>query len=66
MLRIGDVDVWGKEVNSASKLCEDRAQAREILVTEAVKVAHEGSLVRFEPAGAGFTENEAVCRVVSG
>ncbi|HEY3498434.1 MAG TPA: adenylate/guanylate cyclase domain-containing protein, partial [Polyangiaceae bacterium] len=39
VLRIGDVDVWGKEVNSASKLGEDRAQAREVLVTEAVKAA---------------------------
>lgn len=37
MLRIGDSDVYGNEVNSASKLGEDTALAWEILVTEAVK-----------------------------
>jgi len=36
MLRIGDADVFGAEVNAASKLGEDTAEAREILVTEAV------------------------------
>ena len=36
ILRIGDVDVFGEEVNSASKLGEDTAQAEEILVTESV------------------------------
>ncbi|MEN9353868.1 MAG: hypothetical protein RL318_1193 [Fibrobacterota bacterium] len=35
MLRIGDADVFGAEVNAASKLGEDVAQAREILVTDA-------------------------------
>jgi adenylate cyclase len=33
MLRIGDADVFGSEVNAASKLGEDRAKAWEILVT---------------------------------
>jgi adenylate cyclase len=37
MLRIGDSDVFGNEVNSASKLGEDTAHAWEILVTEAVR-----------------------------
>jgi class 3 adenylate cyclase len=37
MLRIGDVDVFGAEVNAASKLGEDVARAWEILVTEAVR-----------------------------
>lgn len=37
VLRIGDADVFGEEVNSASKLGEDTAKAEEILVTEAVK-----------------------------
>jgi len=37
MLRIGDADVFGKEVNAASKLGEDVAKANEILLTEAVK-----------------------------
>ncbi|MBV6493420.1 MAG: hypothetical protein LDLANPLL_01439 [Turneriella sp.] len=36
MLRIGDVDVFGHEVNSASKLGEDTAEAYEILVTPAL------------------------------
>lgn len=37
MLRIGDSDVFGAEVNAASKLGEDTAKAWEILVTQAVK-----------------------------
>ena len=36
VLRIGDMDVFGEEVNSASKLGEDTAKAGEILVTKAV------------------------------
>jgi adenylate cyclase len=36
MLRIGDHDVFGAEVNAASKLGEDTAKASEILVTGAV------------------------------
>jgi len=39
MLSIGDTDVFGAEVNAASKLGEDTAKAWEILVTEAVKEA---------------------------
>ena len=39
MLRIGDHDVWGSEVNAASKLGEDTADAYEILVTGAVRDA---------------------------
>jgi class 3 adenylate cyclase len=39
VLRIGDHDVWGAEVNAASKLGEDTAKAHEILVTEAVREA---------------------------
>jgi class 3 adenylate cyclase len=37
VLRIGDDDVWGREVNAASKLGEDRAKAGEVLITEAVR-----------------------------
>lgn len=37
VLRIGDSDVFGVEVNAASKLGEDYARAREILVTEAFR-----------------------------
>jgi class 3 adenylate cyclase len=39
ILRIADVDVFGKEVNAASKLGEDTAKADEILVTEAQRDA---------------------------
>ncbi len=39
MLRIGDHDVYGPEVNAASKLGEDTANAWEILVTGAVREA---------------------------
>lgn len=35
MLRIGDLDVFGREVNAASKLGEDTAKSGEILVTKA-------------------------------
>lgn len=35
VLRVGDDDVWGSEVNAASRLGEDTAKAHEILVTEA-------------------------------
>jgi class 3 adenylate cyclase len=37
VLRIGDADVYGPEVNAASKLGEDRAKAWEILVTGSVR-----------------------------
>jgi class 3 adenylate cyclase len=37
VLRIGDSDVFGCEVNAASKLGEDTAKAGEILVTDGVK-----------------------------
>ena len=65
VLRIGETDVWGKEVNSASKLGEDKAQGHEILVTEAVKAALDaaGTNVSFELAGTGFSESESVYRV---
>ncbi|MBN1241094.1 MAG: adenylate/guanylate cyclase domain-containing protein [Spirochaetales bacterium] len=39
MLRIGDSDVFGREVNAASKLGEDTAGAGEILVTDAFRQA---------------------------
>lgn len=41
MLHIGDHDVFGGEVNAASKLGEDTAKASDILVTESVKQAIE-------------------------
>jgi len=49
VLKIGDADVYGAEVNAASKLGEDTAEAWEILVTEGVmKAAGDMSDVRFE------------------
>lgn len=39
MLRLGDADVFGAEVNAASKLGEDTAKAWEILVTGSVHAA---------------------------
>lgn len=49
LLRIGDNDVFGAEVNAASKLGEDTAEAWEILVTDAVKKEAEHMLnVSFE------------------
>ena len=39
ILRIGDSDVWGREVNGASKLGEDTAQPYEILLTDAARQA---------------------------
>jgi class 3 adenylate cyclase len=39
VLRIGDADVWGREVNGASKLGEDTAKPYEILLTQAARDA---------------------------
>jgi adenylate cyclase len=53
MLRIGDADVFGAEVNMASKLGEDVAKAYEILVTKAVREAAETMEdLQFEPIDA--------------
>ncbi len=50
VLRIGDADVFGAEVNAASKLGEDTARPWEILVTESVKEGlGAGDGVGFEP-----------------
>lgn len=50
VLRVGDHDVFGAEVNAASKLGEDSAKAQEILVTDSIKTAVEAALGKpFEP-----------------
>jgi len=50
LLRIGDHDVFGAEVNAASKLGEDTAEAWEILATESVKeAAMDWPGITFEP-----------------
>lgn len=48
ILRIGDRDVYGQEVNAASKLGEDTAKADEILVTSAARDAAEWNEVSYE------------------
>ena len=49
VLRIGDTEVYGFEVNSASKLGEDLAEAKEILATEAVmKALEKDQTIKFE------------------
>lgn len=54
ILRIGESDVWGREVNGASKLGEDTAEPYEILVTGAVKEAlGDKTTYGFEDIGAG-------------
>ncbi|HXU69683.1 MAG TPA: adenylate/guanylate cyclase domain-containing protein [Polyangia bacterium] len=50
ILRIGDADVYGQEVNAASKLGEDTAKSDEILVTASVREAVGA------PAGLHFEE----------
>lgn len=54
ILRIGDADVFGAEVNAASKLGEDTAKAWEILVTEGVRARAVGL------PGIGFAEIDEV------
>jgi class 3 adenylate cyclase len=50
VLRLGDVDVFGEEVNYAAKLGEDTAGAYEILVTERCHAALQGFPgVKFTP-----------------
>jgi class 3 adenylate cyclase len=65
VLRIGDEDVWGREVNGASKLGEDTAKAYEILVTQAAKdaVADKPGL-KFEDIGAGSFGGDSNYRVL--
>jgi class 3 adenylate cyclase len=39
ILRIGEHDVWGAEVNAASKLGEDTAECHDILITKNARIA---------------------------
>lgn len=47
LLKIGDVDVFGAQVNAASKLGEDTAKAQEILVTDGFKDALQSPRYEF-------------------
>ncbi|MFB5649310.1 adenylate/guanylate cyclase domain-containing protein [Leptospira wolffii] len=49
VLKIGDMDVFGSEVNTASKLGEDTAEAGEILLTQSVFDNAENLEYKFEP-----------------
>lgn len=64
MLRIGDLDIFGREVNAASKLGEDTAKSGEILLTKAaVESAGELSGLKMERIDAsvgGSAENYRV------
>lgn len=64
LLRVGDADVFGREVNAASKLGEDTAKAGEILVTDDFKNAEAGAVSghyeRLEIEVAGSAVNWAV------
>jgi class 3 adenylate cyclase len=52
ILRVGEHEAWGREVNAASKLGEDTAASNEILVTEAARNAAGDSLdVEYEDLG---------------
>ena len=56
VLRIGDIDVFGHEVNSASKLGEDTAKAYEILVTPAVREVFKNRAdIKFTEADGHFS-----------
>lgn len=48
VLKIGDTDMFGAEVNAASKLGEDTAKAKEILVTENFKNAVTSKLSEYK------------------
>jgi len=65
VLRIGDADVFGAEVNAASKLGEDIAKASEILVTKAVRDAAASiDGISFEPIDDVPPGAEAAFRIV--
>ena len=65
VLRIGDADVFGAEVNAASKLGEDIARASEILVTKAVRdAAASVDGISFEPIDEVPPGAEAAFRIV--
>ena len=54
LLRIGDHDVYGNQVNAASKLGEDAAKANDVLITKATLDA----LTEHDRAGLSFTKLE--------
>lgn len=70
MLKIGDEDVFGAEVNAASKLGEDTADAGEILITAALRAGLSEGLIAeqalaFEALAEAPPGAETAYRVVS-
>lgn len=63
ILRIGDQDVFGAEVNAASKLGEDTARSGEILATEAVRQAVAAAQVQWQAIDTVPPGAEAAWRV---
>lgn len=64
VLAVSDVDMFGQEVNSASKLGEDAAKGNEILVTPAFHAAlGEVDGVRWTPFEAGIVGAETCYRL---
>ena len=51
VLRIGNENIWGDEMNLASKLGEDTAEAREVLITQTAHADVAGKMddLKFEP-----------------
>ena len=64
VLRIGSHDVWGREVNAASKLGEDTAKTGEILVTSSVHDYLRGTSYTLEAIDAVASGYEEYIRVV--
>jgi class 3 adenylate cyclase len=65
ILRIGDTDVFGSEVNAASKLGEDTAKAYEVLVTGAMReAARQVEGFSFEPLDVAVPGARSAFRVV--
>ena len=65
VLKIGDMDVFGYEVNLASKLGEDIAKPWEIVVTEAVKeLAAELPDISFKEYSVELPDNQKVYQLI--
>jgi adenylate cyclase len=64
LLRIGESDVFGAEVNAASKLGEDTAKAGEILLTDLCKKALPEGAFSFSPMDEAPPGAEAAWRLV--
>lgn len=65
ILRIGDTDVYGQEVNAASKLGEDTAKSNEILVTTSARAkAADLAGIRYEPLEVAVPGSQENYRVI--